>query len=200
MKKNNIILTESQFKKLLSHYVNEEININELSYDEFQNSEGLNPLRESLNKNKMVSVVFLKKDGTVRPMLIRKLSTYQYSDREKTEKQANVQQNNDILHVNDMNVYKKALIDNGGDKTLASKVSYRSINLNTVLGFMAGGRFFDLREENNIRELFGEEAYNSLTKTMIKKLADADNIVQNIQNEDPEMAEVREEINKSNRL
>lgn len=165
-----IRLTEEQFKNVIKK------SLEELNYQEFKNNENLEILRNALDKNKMVSVVFVKKDGTVRPMLIRKkLSSYQYSDREKSEKQLNIQSNNNILHVVDINTYKKALNDNGGDRTAAAKASYRSINLETVLGFMASGQFFDLRDENNIRDRFGEDVYNSLTKTMINKLAELNN-------------------------
>ena len=55
-------------------------------------------------------------------------------------------------------------------KKLAAGKAWRTINLKEVLGFMVGGKFVDLREENDIMNRFGEEVYNSLTKGMVKAL------------------------------
>lgn len=182
--KTKIRITETQLKQI----VNSASSLDELDYNEFKNSESLDVLRNSLDRNKMVSVVFVKKDGSIRPMLIRKkLSSYEFSDRDKSDRQSNVQENNNILHVVDVNVYKKALKENGGDRGLAAKMAYRSINLQTVLGFMGSGRFFDLREENNIRERFGEQIYNSLTKTMVNKLAEIDQEAREVENNEPQL-------------
>jgi hypothetical protein len=53
----------------------------------------------------------------------------------------------------------------------AAKGAWRTINLETVLGFMVRGQFIDLRDENNIMDRFGEDVYNSLTKSMKNVLA-----------------------------
>jgi outer membrane protein OmpA-like peptidoglycan-associated protein len=129
--------------------------------------EPLQSLRNALDKNQMVSVAYVKKDGSVRHMLVkRNISSYVRSDREKTEKQANVESNNDIKKVVDFTLYRKNLRDNGGDKEMAAKSCWRTINLKDVLGFSAGGNFIDLREENDILNRFGETIYGSLTKSM----------------------------------
>jgi hypothetical protein len=51
-------------------------------------------------------------------------------------------------------------------KAMASKGAWRSINLKNVLGFMVGGQFIDLRDENDIMGRYGEDVYTSLTKSM----------------------------------
>jgi hypothetical protein len=108
-------------------------------------------------------------------MLVRRhLSAYVASDADKTDAQANVQANNDLKRVIDINSYKKALkelrmqgIDDESAKPEAAKKAWRSINLKEVLGFLVGGNFVDLRDENDIMNRFGEEIYNSLTKGMV---------------------------------
>jgi hypothetical protein len=166
--KNTLRLTESEFSKLVKRLVNESKNeIDEISYDDYMSGEPLQSLRNALDKNQMVSVAYVKKDGSVRHMLVkRNISSYVRSDREKTEKQANVESNNDIKKVVDFTLYRKNLRDNGGDKEMAAKSCWRTINLKDVLGFSAGGNFIDLREENDILNRFGETVYGSLTKSM----------------------------------
>ena len=56
-------------------------------------------------------------------------------------------------------------------KMEAAKGAWRSINLENVLGFMVRGNFIDLRDENEIMDRFGEQVYNSLTKSMKNALA-----------------------------
>jgi outer membrane protein OmpA-like peptidoglycan-associated protein len=166
--KNTLRLTESEFSKLVKRLVKESENeIDEISYDDYMSGEPLQSLRNALDKNQMVSVAYVKKDGSVRHMLVkRNISSYVRSDREKTEKQANVESNNDIKKVVDFTLYRKNLRDNGGDKEMAAKSCWRTINLKDVLGFSAGGNFIDLREENDILNRFGETIYGSLTKSM----------------------------------
>ena len=174
-----IIITESQFYRLM----NESDVIDELDYNSFQNDENLDSLRKAINSNKVVSVAYVKKDNTVRHMGIKKnIAAYVASEKPKTEKQLNVKENNDIKFVIDINTYKKNLREFNGDKALAAKNSWRSINLKNVLGFMVGGRFIDLREENDIMGRFGEEIYNQLTKGMIRSMEmDNNQIEQEIQ-------------------
>jgi hypothetical protein len=52
----------------------------------------------------------------------------------------------------------------------ASKKCWRKFRLNNVLGFLVGGKFKDLRQENDIRERFGDMVYNSLTKSMVRAM------------------------------
>lgn len=170
-------LSESQLKKIIRDIINE-APPSDFAY--FQTNDTLSQLRNALDSNKMVSVAYVKKDGTVRHMVLRKyLSSYVPSDAPKTEKQLNVQQNNDIKRVVDVNVYNKSLKELRGQgmgdedaKAEASKKCWRTINLKEVLGFLVSGRFVDLRQENDIMERYGEEIYNSLTKNMVRAMAD----------------------------
>ena len=129
----------------------------------------------------MVSVAFVKKeDGSVRHMLIRKsLKSSVFSDAPKTDAQKNIQSNHDLKRVVDINLYKRELkklrndnpeMDPDEMKTMAAKTCWRSISLKNVLGFMVGGRFIDLRDENDIMGRFGEEVNNSLTRSMINAM------------------------------
>jgi hypothetical protein len=163
-------LTETQMKKIIDGLIRENSEIDEMDYQSFHGDIHLQDLRDSINKNKTVSVAYVKKDGTVRHMAARKfLKSYVPSTAEKTEKQLNQDENNDQKTVIDMNVYIKKKRETG-DAALAAKMSWRKINLKDVLGFMAGGQFFDLRDENQIMERFGEEVYGQLTKSMIKSM------------------------------
>jgi hypothetical protein len=144
----------------------------------FRSHDSLEQLRKALDNNRMVSVAFVKKDGTVRHMLVRKhLAAYVASDAPKTDAQANVQANNDIKRVVDMSAYRKMLrefraqgMDDDMAKAEAAKKAWRTINLKEVLGFLVGGNFVDLRDENSIMERYGEDVYNALTKGMINSM------------------------------
>lgn len=176
-----IIVTESQLKRLLDRVITESsMDVEEkLDYEGFSQGDDLQRLRDAIDNNILVSVAFVKKDGTVRHMSIKKsLSSYVGSDREKTEKQMNVEMNNNIKKVVDMNSYIKKLkelrgmgVEDEQAKMEAAKGAWRSINLENVLGFMARGNFIDLRDDNEIMDRFGEEVYNSLTKSMKNALA-----------------------------
>lgn len=176
-----IIVTESQLKRLLDRVITESsMDVEEkLDYEGFSQGDDLQQLRDAIDNNILVSVAFVKKDGTVRHMSVKKsLSSYVGSDREKTEKQMNVEMNNNIKKVVDMNSYIKKLkelrgmgVEEDQAKMEAAKGAFRSINLENVLGFMARGNFIDLRDENEIMDRFGEEVYNSLTKAMKNVLA-----------------------------
>lgn len=145
----------------------EQVEMDELDHEEFH-SDRFAELHDSLSKNRNVSVAFVKKDGTVRHMLVKRtLSSYVPSEREKTDKQLAIGQNHDVKRVIDVNAYIKDLKANGGNKEEAAKRAWRTINLKDVLGFMVKGNFVDLRDENEIMDRFGEEIYNSLTKSMI---------------------------------
>ena len=175
-----IIVTESQMRRLLDKMINEsKMGIDELDYQSYTEGDDLQQLRDAIDRNILVSVAFVKKDGSVRHMAIKKnISSYVGSDREKSEKQMNVEMNNNIKKVVDINAYNKKLkelrnmgIEDDQAKAEASKVAWRSISLENVLGFMVRGNFVDLRDENDIMNRFGEEVYNSLTKSMKNALA-----------------------------
>ena len=176
-----IIVTESQLKRLLDRMINEStMDVEEkLDYERFSGGDELQQLRDTIDNNILVSVAFVKKDGSVRHMSIKKsLSSYVGSDREKTEKQMNIEMNNNIKKVVDVNSYIKKLkelrgmgVDDEQAKMEAAKGAWRSINLENVLGFMVRGNFIDLRDENEIMDRFGEQVYNSLTKSMKNALA-----------------------------
>lgn len=183
-----IAITESQLKWIIR-----ENNLDELDHSGYVNRDDLQILRDTINKNKMVSVAYVLKNGEVRHMLVRKnISSYIPSEREKSEKQLNVQENNDMIKVVDMNAYKRKLRDTG-DKSIAAAGSWRTVNLKTVLGFMAGGRFIDLRDENEIMEKFGPEIYGKLTKSMINSMnQEADVILDEPQDNIPQGDEQQE--------
>lgn len=176
MKQTKIRITEKQLMGIIKK--NE--NIDELDYGSFQTDDNLQDLRNAIDKNRMVSVAFVKKDGSVKHMLIKKtLSSYVGSEKEKSDAQMNVEMNHNLKKVVDINSYKRELKYLRGQnpemgdmdlKSMAAKKSWRSINLTTVLGFMTGGRFIDLRDENQIMDKFGEQVHNSLTKSMISAM------------------------------
>lgn len=168
--KRIIKLQESQLIKIVENVIK---NIDELDYTSFKENDDLQRLRDAIDNNITVSVAFVKKDGSVRHMSVRKyLSSYVASDREKSELQKNIEINNNIKRVIDINAYISKLKQLRGTmsdeqaKEMASKAAWRSINLENVLGFMARGEFIDLRDENKIMERFGEEIYGALTKSM----------------------------------
>lgn len=124
-------------------------------------------VKDNYKRNITSSVAFVKADGTVRHIAFRRnLNSYIASDKPKSEKQANVQANNNLLLVVDTNAYIKALKGSNGDKAAAAKKAWRNIKLGEVLAFMASGEVFDMREENNILERYGEEIYSQLTPNM----------------------------------
>lgn len=165
-----IKLTESQLRFVINNLVEQMSDLDELTHDEFKHGDRLQTLRDAIDKNKIIGVAYVKKEGSVRAMCFKKfLGSYVSSDREKSEKQQGMNETHNQISVVDLNVYNKALRENGGDKTAAAKLCWRKINLDTVLGFIAGGNFIDLRgpEDNNILEKYGEQVYNSLTQSMV---------------------------------
>lgn len=167
-----IKLTESQFRNLVDETLNEQEQVNELDFESYNTSETFAPLREAIKKNKIVSVIFVKKDGTLRPMAIKRtLSSNVFSTREKSDAQRNLQQSYNFKRFIDVNAYIKKLKELGNSpnaKEIASNAAWRTIPLEDTLGFLAGGKFFDVREENNIMERYGEEIYNGLTRNMVR--------------------------------
>jgi len=134
------------------------------------------------HRNITMSVAFVKKDGTVRHMSFRRnLASYVKSDAEKTEKQANVLQNNNLFKVYDTNVYIKALKE-FGDPSKAASMSFRHFKLENVLAFMCGGSVFDMRQQNYIKDRFGEEVAEQLTPNMIQAMKRDENDAQQLDN------------------
>jgi hypothetical protein len=147
-----------------------EDDIMELDHEELKNSPRFEEFRKALAKNVNVSVAYVKNDGTVRHMLVKRyLSSYVPSEKERTEKQMAINQTHDVKRVIDLNAYNKSLRETG-DKELSAKKAWRTINLDNVLGFMVRGNFIDLRDENEIKDRFGEDVHNSLTKSMISAM------------------------------
>jgi len=189
--KKIIRLTELQFTTVIKRILNEcQLSIDEFDFNRFKNDDDMQKLRDTIDKNITVSVAFVKKDNTVRFMSVRKyLKSYKPSDKPKSELQKNFQENNDIKRVIDINLYIKTLkelknrnFDEDEAKELAAKSAWRNINLKNVLGFMVRGEFIDLRSENQIRERFGEEIYNNLTKSMKNSLGqEHNNIIQQLE-------------------
>lgn len=163
-----IKLNENQVNDLIKKILNEQTDLNELDYESYKTSEGFQPLRDALKKNQTVSVVFVKKDGTVRPMAIRRsLKSHVFSTVQKTDAQKDIQKTYDLKRFIDINAYIRSRRELG-DSEAAAKISWRTVPLQDTLGFLAGGHFYDVRDENEIRERFGEEIYNSLTANMVR--------------------------------
>jgi hypothetical protein len=152
----------SDLKQLVREVLNEDLVFSDLP----------EKVKQSYDGGQILSVVYVKKDGSVRPMAFSKFTkAYKRSESPKSDKQANVLANNNLMVGYDRNIFKK-LKSELGDVEEAAKGSYRRFKLDTVLGFLAGGQFFDMRDENKIKEKFGEEVYNQLTPSMQKKAAD----------------------------
>ena len=127
-------------------------------------------VRDYYDRNVTMSVAFVKKDGSVRHMAFRRnLNAYIRSDKEKTEKQSNMLQNNNLMIAYDTNVFIK-LKRETGDAASAAKGSYRNFRLDNVLAFLCGGELFDMRQENQIAQRFGENVSSQLTKSMVNSL------------------------------
>ena len=127
-------------------------------------------IKDYFRRNITMSVAFVKKDGSVRHMAFRRnLKSYEGSDKEKTEKQSSVLINNNLMNVYDTNKFIQ-LKRETGDVAQAAKGSFRNFRLDNVLAFSVGGKIFDFRDQNQIKERFGEEVYASLTPSMISSL------------------------------
>jgi len=130
-------------------------------------------VKDYFRRNITMSVAFVKKgDGTVRHMAFRRnLKSYVRKTGgdtgvERSDAQTFVIPNNNLFQVYDTNLYIKALKETG-DPSYAAGKSYRRFFLHNALGFLCGGHFFDMRNENQIAERFGEEIASQLTKSMI---------------------------------
>lgn len=182
--------------------IEESMDMSELDYESFHEDENLSELRNAIDRNKTVSVAFVKKDGTVRHMAIRKnLSSYVASEREKSDAQMNVEQTHNLKKVVDINSYIRDLkrmraenrdnpnpVDDNELKQMAAKKAWRSVNLQNVLGFLVSGKFVDLRDENQIMDRFGPEIHGQLTKSMVRSMEQEQG--ENNQEEIQEMFEI----------
>jgi hypothetical protein len=179
------IFTEQQIKKVIDGMVNED-----LDFESFYTDGNLEDLRKAIDANRLLTVLFVKKDGEIKSMLIRKfLKSYVKSDNPKTELQQDIFKNNDMKAVIDMGQYRKNLrelraenpgMDDEQVKKMAGDNAWKRIKLPNVLGFLVDGRFIDLRDENQIMERFGQQIYDSLTPSMVAAVerenqANADN-------------------------
>ena len=164
-----IRMNESKFIKMIKEML--DTTEMALSRQDFNTSDDLSDLRKAINSNRIVSVAFFnmsKNEVSIRA--IRKnLDLYVPSDKPKTEKQMNVDANNDLLTIVDVNTHN-ALIRSGMSRQEAARKCWRKFRLNNVLGFLVGGKFKDLREENDIMERFGEEVYGEINPAMERAL------------------------------
>lgn len=206
--KKVIRISEKQLRKLIREQ------LEETTYQDWREGDDLSVLRNAYDKGKTIGVAFVKKDGSVRHMAMRKyLSSYKASDAPKSEKQLAIKETHNLLKVIDINVYNKSLREKLGGrrrdevpeeelsqiKSESAKEAWRAIKLENILGFFVGGQFKDLRNENDIMERFGEEVHSSLTKSMINTIADD---VQQVQNQDEEQGEdqLQPELNESKKV
>jgi len=176
------IFTEEQIKKVIDNMVNEQSNNitmdEDLDYQSFYEDGNLEDLRNAIDANRLLTVLFVKKDGSIKSMLIRKfLKSYVRSENPKTELQQDIFKNNDLKAVIDMGAYRKELrdmraanpgMDDEQIKKMAGDKAWRRISLPNVLGFLVAGKFIDLRDENQIMERFGQQVYDSLTPSMVR--------------------------------
>ena len=124
----------------------------------------------AFNNNVTIGVAFVKADGAVRHMAFRKkLNSYIGSSADKSDAQINMANNNNLLTVVDTNTFIQ-FIKGGMDKALAASKSWRNIKMERVMAFKLKDRVFDFRDENEIKEKYGEEIYNSLSHGMIKAM------------------------------
>lgn len=123
-------------------------------------------VKKYIDRNITVGVSFVKKDGSVRHMAFRRfLKALEHSTAEKTDAQKNKSVNNNMINIYDTNTFIQ-LLKSTGDEKVAAKGSYRYFKFETVLAFLAGGKLYDMRVINNIRERFGKEIYNELSPKM----------------------------------
>jgi len=172
-----IIISESQYafirKHLYKKYLREQDEFGPLNYDK------LDPcVKDGLKAGRWLGVSFIKKDGSIRHMAFAKKSlSYQRSEREKTEKQLNVAQNNNLIKAFDIIKFakdKRELVNGGMDPLDAAKKAsagcYRSIPLDRVIAFSCNGQFIDYRDINKIGERFGEEYLSQVPKSQKSQL------------------------------
>ena len=197
------IFTEQQIKAVINNMVNEQSmgrDIDEdLDYESFYADGNLEDLRNAIDANKLLTVLFVKKDGSIKHMLIRKfLKSYVKSEAPKTELQQDIFKNNNLKAVIDMGAYRKELrdmraanpeMDDAEIKKIAGDKAWRRITLPNVLGFLVAGKFIDLRDENEILQRFGQQVYDSLTPSMVAAINRENQAVPENQGDEEEVEE-----------
>lgn len=171
-------------RKLRHKYIHED---DQLTYDALKNPNDNKDLKNSntttligiintaFENNKYIGLTFIKSDGSVRNLVgVKKFKDYNFSDREKTEKQEKLNENNNLVKLIDINFYKK-LRNAGFSFQEATAKSYRVVKLQKVAFFKYGNKLYNLIEEN--RENFNDEEIETLIKyakvpneTELKKL------------------------------
>jgi len=128
-------------------------------------------VKRNLHNNIIMSVAFVKRtNGEMRHMCFKKKINYPGRGG-NPENQGTVNANYNLLTIADLNKYITNLHLFNGNKEWSAKECYRKISLDNVLGFLCGRHFYDMRDENDILNRFGEESYNQLTKGMIGTIA-----------------------------
>ena len=126
------------------------------------------PVQTAIKNNVTIGVAFVKKgDGSVRHMAFRRY-LLRYNRIKNNYDYYKIFTTKNMMTVYDINIYLKNKKTMEFQKAAAS--SYRKIIIHNILGFLVGGQFYDTRETNKIRERFGEEIHNTLTKGMITAL------------------------------
>lgn len=139
-------------------------------------------------KGRFVSMIVITGDGKKKPFEVSnrnirlRVSSYQHSDKEKTDKQKYANKTHNLISVVDLNKYIEA-IKATGDKKKASNTAYRKFKLENVIGFICNGKFEDMREINQIRSRFGDDFYNSLSKKAKALIADAKQNLEDVEDE-----------------
>lgn len=144
-------------RKLRHKYIHED---DQLTYDALKNPNDNKDLKNSNTKtligiintafknNKYIGLTFIKSDGSVRNLVgVKKFKDYNFSDREKTEKQEKLNENNNLVKLIDINLYKK-LRNNGFSFQEATARSYKTVKLQKVAFFKFGDKLYNLIEEN----------------------------------------------------
>lgn len=153
-------------------------------------------VKNNFRKNITTSVAFVKKDGSVRHMAFRRnLASYVPSDKPKSDAQLSMLSTHNLMNAYDVNAYIKGL-EIMGDSSAAAKNSYRNFRLENVLAFMCGGKVYDMRDRNQIKDRYGDEVYNQLTKKMIAALAAEEKAAQNIPEVPEQSDDSEKEVNK----
>lgn len=187
-----IKLTKEQLQTLTEGLLKENTIDEFLTRDEFMTGDQFKVLRDALDRGKVVSIAFVKKSGIPRIGVFRKkIAAYQYSDKPKTTAQTNIKDTHGLINVMDINVYKNTLALTG-DPAVAAQKSWRYITLANVIGFLADGQFIDTREQNEIRDKFGDTAYNFLSKRMEAAMARMQQETEN----NPEIVPANEPVNE----
>lgn len=171
-------------RKLRHKYIHED---DQLTYDALKNPNDNKDLKNSnttslidiintaFKNNKYIGFTFIKSDGSVRNLVgVKKFKDYIFSDREKTEKQENVKENNNLVNLIDINVYKK-LRNDGFSFQEATAKSYRVVKLQKIAFFKYGNTLYNLIEEN-FDNFKPKEIQNLINYTGVSDIEDLKNL------------------------